>query len=294
MPEQYNKNYLLFFILFVMVTMATFFFIGDNKQKENERLAEERLSKIQTTLNEVPFIAKAVSVYNITKNQKLYGKNDEVALPIASLAKIISVAVGLNNHKEEEIISISNNAVKQTGDFGIFANEKWRVGDLAKFTLLVSANDGAYALLEGDENFIKKMNDKAKRIGTQNTLFVNATGLDIDKHKIGASATAEDVNTMAVYAWKSHPEIFGATALPELTLTSESGFVHNFKNTNVIVKKIPNLLFSKTGFTDIAGGNLSIIFKDLKGDNLAITILGSTFEGRFEDMEKIVNVLYNF
>ena len=98
---------------------------------------------------------------------------------------------------------------------------------------------------------------------------------------------------MALYALKAYPEIFNATVIPEINLTSESGFSHNFKNTNTIIEKIPNLLFSKTGFTDVAGGSLAIIFRDKKGDEIAVALLGSTFEERFSDMEKIVDVLYN-
>ena len=81
--------------------------------------------------------------------------------------------------------------------------------------------------------------------------------------------------------------------MPEINLKSESGFEHNFKNTNILIGKIPNLLFSKTGFTEIAGGNLVVIFKDKGGREIAVTLLGSTFDGRFADMEKIVNILYN-
>ncbi|MEK7104417.1 MAG: hypothetical protein AAB868_00065, partial [Patescibacteria group bacterium] len=54
---------------------------------------------------------------------------------------------------------------------------------------------------------------------------------------------------------------------------------------------IPNILFSKTGLTPLAGGNLTVIYKNKYGHNIAITILGSTSEGRFSDIERIVNML---
>ena len=157
---------------------------------------------------------------------------------------------------------------------------------------MVSANDGAYTLASSAD-FLENMNNKARKIGAENTLFVNFTGLDIDLNTAGALASAEDVNVMAMYAVRAYPEIFYATRTPEINLASESGFTHNFKNTNVVIDKIPNLLFSKTGFTEIAGGNLVIIFRDKKGNDIAVTVLGSTFDGRFSDMETIVNILYN-
>jgi D-alanyl-D-alanine carboxypeptidase len=53
---------------------------------------------------------------------------------------------------------------------------------------------------------------------------------------------------------------------------------------------MPNILFSKTGYTVLAGGNLTIIFKDKMKHDIAITVLGSTISGRFSDMEKLVNI----
>lgn len=291
--EEKIYNNLLAFILIIFALEAIFFFVGDSKFKENEKLDGERLQIIENTLNNTPILAKAVSIFNITKNEKIYLKNDETPLPMASLAKIMTVVMGLNGHNMDDIISVSPEAVKQAGDFGILAYEKWKIGDLAKFTLIVSANDGAYALSEQDPNFLENLNNKAKKIGAKNTLFINPTGLDIDTLQAGAFSSAEDVNAMAIYAIRAWPEIFRVTIMPEINLKSESGFEHNFKNTDTLVEKIPNLLFSKTGFTDLAGGNLTIIFKDKRGDEVAITLLGSTFDGRFSDMEKIVNVLYN-
>lgn len=293
MEPKFEQNRLLIFMLFIIAFVAVFFSASNAKWNADYFLRKNQDEQIKITLESTPMLAKAVSVYNISQNKKIYGKNDEVALPIASLAKIMTVAVGLNGHQMNDIISVSSNAVNQAGDFGVFAQEKWKIGDLAKFTLVVSANDGAFALSERDSGFLEKLNTKAKKLGAQNTLFLNSTGLDMDLSQAGALASAEDVNIMSVYAIKAQPEIFSATVLPEINLKSESGFNHNFKNTDILVGKIPNLLFSKTGYTEIAGGNLTIIFKDKKGEDIIITILGSTFDGRFSDMEKIVNILYN-
>ena len=76
-------------------------------------------------------------------------------------------------------------------------------------------------------------------------------------------------------------------------LKSESGFYHTIKNTDYILDNIPDILFSKTGFTPLAGGNLVIIYKNEYGHEMAITVLGSTMDGRFTDVEKIVSTLYN-
>lgn len=293
MMEEKIKNNLLIFMLFVFALGAILFFAGNSKLNEQVRLDDEREKRIQIILNDMSLIAKAVSIYDIDQNREIYGKNQNEPLPIASLAKIMAVSVALNKYHPDDILTISQNAIDQIGDFGLLINEKWKVSDLAKLTLIVSANDGIYALAENDDNLLEKMNSKARKIGMEHVTFLNFTGLDIDLNNAGAYASAQDVNTMAMYALRAYPEIFQATTFSEINLTSESGFIHNFKNTNTLVEKIPNLLFSKTGFTEIAGGNLTIIFRDKRDYEMTVTILGSTIDGRFSDMEKIVDVLYN-
>ena len=290
MPE---KNNYLFVILIILALEAILFSVGNDKLNLAFLNNENKLVKMQNILANIPVQAKAFSIYDETSGIKIYGKNDEIEMPIASLAKIMTVVIALNNHNVNDVISISGEALKQEGDSGFFINEKFKIEDLAKFTLVGSANDGAYALTENVDNFLQKMNDKAVKIGMENTLFFNFTGLDIDNGFAGAYASAQDVNIMAMYALKAYPKIFGASVMPEINIKSESGINHNIKNTSSILNRIPDILFSKTGLTPLAGGNLTIIYKNKYGHNIAITILGSTSEGRFYDVEKIVDTLYN-
>jgi D-alanyl-D-alanine carboxypeptidase (penicillin-binding protein 5/6) len=295
-----NKNYFLFFILISILLEAVFFSVGNNKLDFKFTQNEKQLEKIQNVLNDLPIQAKAISIYDQNVNKKMYGKNDNVKMPIASLTKIMTVAMALNGHSmnDIDIVEISQNSIKQGGDYGFRVGEKFKIDDLAKFTLIGSANDGAFALAEENVqsstlHILEKMNEKAKKIGMENTQFFNFTGLDINENTIGSLSTAEDVNIMAMYALKAYPEIFSASTMSEIKIKSENDIEHSIKNTNYILDKIPNILFSKTGFTPLAGGNLTIIYKNKYGHNIAITVLGSTQEGRFDDMEKILKVLYN-
>lgn len=274
-----------------MALFCALFFRSVFKIKEEIRINDERDLRVQALFEATPITAKAYSVYDVTLDKKLYGHNDTAPLPLASLAKTMSLTIALNDYKDSDEVVISRNALAQDGDFGLKENEKWKAGDLAKLTLVCSANDGAYALVEKDKNYLEKMNIKATRLGLTSMKFYNATGLDISNHFSGAYGSAEDANQMAIYALKAHPDIFSITRKPEITLESESGLIHKVENTDTALGVIPNVLFSKTGFTSIAGGNLSIIFIDKMNHKVAVTVLGSTFEGRFTDMEKIVNVL---
>ena len=295
---QNNHNHLYFAVFFVALT-AILFWTGNVKSNLVFLNEELRMKNITRVLDELLIEAQAFSVYDADRWQEIYGKNSDVSLPIASLAKTLPLAVAFGELGGEKVITLSPRAIKEAGDFGLFVYEKWNTGDLIKFTMMSSANDGVYALSESMPEILVKVNEKAKKIGMNNFYFGSVTGLDLidettkKSKEATAFASAKDANMMAIYAWKLRPEIFGASAVQELELTSLSSFVHQVKNTNVILNKIPDVLFSKTGYTELAGGNLSVIFKNRRGETLAVTLLGSTFFGRFSDMEQIIGVLYN-
>lgn len=288
------NKYFLFFLLLVVALEAIFFYLGNLKIDIAQKKEEASLERLEKNLASLSLEAKAVSIFDGTEYKKIYGKNDEESLPIASIAKVMTVLISLNNHKAEDIINISLPAFRQEGDYIFYIEEKFNIIDLAKITLIVSSNDGAYALVEDIPDFKEQANLKARKLGALKANFINATGLDENALIAGAYASAEDVNLINLYALKAFKEIFKSTTMPEINLKSASMFDHSFKNTNIILDKIPNILFSKTGYTPLAGGNLAIVFKDKRGHEIAITVLGSTYAGRFSDMEKIVNELYNF
>jgi len=291
--KENKNNKILILLLIIFALEAILFSVGNFKiNYVLEKETQEEVN-IKNKFSQIEVIAKAVSVYDIDTNTEIYGKNQNEILPIASLVKTMTVLVALDEYKTKQIITINPNALSQFGDYGLLSYEKWDIKDLAKFTLIGSSNDGAYALVGDSKDFLEKMNIKAKKIGMENFSFLNFTGLDMNEAKAGAFASAKDVNIMASYALRAYPDVFNATVLPEITLKSQVGFVHNIKNTNLILDKIPNVLFSKTGFTTLVGGNLTIIFRNKDGHRMAITVLGSTQDGRFSDMEKLVNVFYN-
>ncbi|MEK7569713.1 MAG: hypothetical protein AAB500_02400 [Patescibacteria group bacterium] len=288
MNDDADNRFLVFLLAFFLL-VAGLFSAGNFKSNGIIRLEDIQAMQAERSLAGLALEAKAVSVYDFTANKKIYGGGDELPLAMASLAKSMTVTLALNVLGEDGAVRISKEAVSQSGDFGLTVGESWRAGELAKLTLIASANDGAYALAEAaGGNFLDKMNEKTRKIGMEHAVFLSVTGLDELEEGVpvlaSGFASASDLNTLAYYALRSHPEVFTAT-------TSEGAY--GFQNTNPAAGKIPNLLFSKTGFTDLAGGNLSIIFKNRDEHIIAVTILGSSYEGRFSDMEKIVSVLYS-
>ena len=292
---KYEKS--LIFVFFLLLLYALFFFWQNYqiaKQNEEEvKKEKERIELIRNKIESLELEAKAISVYDITNDKKLYGKNDTLVLPLASLSKIMTALVALVDYKDINEIQISVNALNQVGDNSLYLHEKWDPRELVKFMLLTSSNDAAVALSENNSQFLEKMNEKAKRLGLANTIFYNTTGLDTTLSQAGAYSTAEEMNTLASFALLAHPDIFPITAFPDITFISQSGLFHEALNTNTSITKIPNPVLSKTGSTLLAPGNLTLIFKNKEDEEIVVTVLGSSFLGRFSDMEKIVNVLYN-
>jgi D-alanyl-D-alanine carboxypeptidase (penicillin-binding protein 5/6) len=206
--------------------------------------------------------------------------------PLASLAKLMTALVARDRLATDEIITVKASAISEYGDDGFLVGEKFSRDDLLDVMLLRSSNDAAIAIAEhlGKEDFIKMMNGKAKELGMTETYFINPSGLDASKVVSGAYSSAKDLATLLVHILKTYPEMLAATSQPELSVTSLSGKTHKYENTNKIVDRLPQLIGSKTGLTDIAGGNLAVVVDVGVNHPAGIIVLGSSEETRFNDV----------
>ncbi len=253
--------------------------------------------------------AKAVYVYDLAAKRELFSQNGDAQLPLASLTKIMMAVTTLSLLPDSTIVIINPEFLKSEGDSGLYGNERWRLKDLLDLTLLESSNDGANAIAAragqvgavagaaaegnppydfGREQFVYAMNKKALELGLAQTYFLNPTGLDENESVSGAYGSARDVAVLFSYAITKYPELFGATRYENRKFDSLSALRHEVKNTNTFVAKIPSLLASKTGYTDLAGGNLTIAIDLGPNRPIVISVLGSSEKGRFDDAEKLV------
>jgi len=274
--------------------------------------------------------AKAIYVVDLSTGTALFSKNADIPLPLASLTKLMTTATALNEAPTTTIVAVTRNAViNGEGNSGLYVDERWRLGDLLRFTLVVSSNSGAISVAQNigaltrhpveaaDEShlqtptlstppvapntavlvlgtstaeiandeavFVQSMNTFAGTLGLTSARFFNPSGLDLESISAGAYASAEDVEKLLVYLAVHYPSIISATRFPTISVSSLSNIQHTGNNTDVLSLQGLDLIASKTGYTDLAGGNLGII-TDINGHPVAIIVLGSTETNRFTDV----------
>jgi len=195
-------------------------------------------------------------------------------------------------------VSVSQAAINQDGASGLLTDEQFTLLNISDLLLLTSSNDGAYAVAETlgrefdavdpAEAFVALMNIRAEELGLTQTYFRNPTGLDVSTTEAGAYGSAREVAFLMEHMLTETPAIIEATADPAHTIISQNGLTHTARNTNQSVRNVPGIIGSKTGYTELAGGNLVIAFDAGVNRPVVAVVLGSTWQGRFNDIATLV------
>lgn len=245
-------------------------------------------------------VSSVISV-EINGNSKkvLFGKDIDKQLPIASLSKLFSSYLFVENYDLNKEIKVSQRAVQTEENVGLFSpGEKFIVKELLHSVLMESSNDATYALAEvaGIDEFVELMNEKAKELGLRNSRFTDPIGLDPDytgqRYNI---STANDLAEFVDFLIKESKKDSRIAFLVESTQKSEydlyrsdKNFHHKIENTNKILEN-NHIILGKTGRTPLAKECLVLVIQHPKYENAYIVnvILGSN--DRFEDMETLIN-----
>lgn len=228
--------------------------------------------------------AKAVIIQSLDDQFPFYHYNTYAAWPTASLAKILTAAVVLENVPLSKKVEITERAIATEGVSGeLKSGEVYSAEDLLRIMLLTSSNDAAIAfedLLGGQDAFVKLMNKKAGELKMNQSLFYDAAGLsDLNQ------TTANDILLLLRYAMESHPEILKWTRSPSVLIQPinyyESRLVSNI---NPLVYN-DVFLGGKTGTSEEAGENLAAIFA-FNNQRIAVIILGSN--NRVREVETLL------
>ena len=293
----YNRLFVIASSFFIVAITIFILPSWDNVMESYNSSIEE--VKPEKVFPQVLVKASSAIVFDLETEEVLFSKNPNEQLPLASITKLMTALVTVNNLDQLDTVTISSQDLAGGSNAGLVAGDTWSIKNLLDYTLVTSTNGGAAALarkvaLEKNEDFISLMNKKSEELRLDNTYFINPTGLDIGTEYGGSYGTARDTATLISYIVKNYPNLLEATTKQTVRVVSNSGKVYSGQNTNDIIAHLPGLLASKTGFTYNAGGNLAIVFDAGLRQPVAIVVLDSTRETRFLDVQKLTEATIKF
>lgn len=198
--------------------------------------------------------AKSAVVIDVETGQVLYDKNMNIKSFPASLTKILTTIIALEEGNIKDIVEVSRRAAYQEGSsIYLREGEKIRLEDLLYGVMLASGNDASVAVAEhivgSVSKFAELMNFKAREMGTLNSNFVNPNGLPDSDHY----STAYDLGMIMRYAMKN--KVFREIAKTKNKTISWSGndWGRGLRNHNKLLWSYDDISGGKTGYTRAAG-----------------------------------------
>lgn len=240
---------------------------------------------------EISISAPSAILIEAETGQILFEKDSHKQLPPASVTKIMTMllvieAVDSGQIKMEDMVRCSEFAASMGGSqVYLEPNEEMSVHDMLKAVAVASGNDAAVALGEfvagSNEEFVKRMNERAKELGMNDTNFINCNGLDEEGH----ITSAYDISLMSKELI-SHPRILEFTSIWMDSLRNGSfGLV----NTNKLIRFYEGANGLKTGSTSIAKYCLSASAKKNNMTLIAVVLAAPSSKERFSDATKLLD-----
>ena len=242
--------------------------------------------------------AKSAIMIEASTGEILFQKNKDEKLAPASMTKMMSMLLIMEeiengNLKWNEMITTSEKASSMGGSqIFLKVGEKMTVEYLLKGVAIASGNDAVVALAErvsgSEEQFVKRMNTRAKDLGLKNTNFINATGLTADNHY----SSAYDMSLIAKELVK-HEKILEFTSTYEDYLRKDTKSPFWLVNTNRLVRFKEGVDGLKTGFTDEAGYCLTATMKKDNMRLITVVMKEENTSKRSADTTKMLDYGFN-
>ncbi len=239
----------------------------------------------------VPAIAaRAWITVDVTSGQVIASSNADMKIEPASLTKIMTAYVAFNALDDKRLtldqqVSVSEAAWKTKGSrMFIEPRKPVTVDELLKGVIIQSGNDASVAIAEAvsgtEGSFVSIMNEQARRMGMNNTNFLNATGLPDPQHV----TTVRDLSILARRMIVDHGNYFPYYSTREFTYNKIKQ-----SNRNRLLWADPSVDGMKTGHTDAAG--YCLVATAVRGERRVITVLvGSDSSAtRAEESLKLLN-----
>ena len=289
----FAKKYLTLLVL-ALIVVVTFVVASLPARKPivvNQKLLDFQGSALPVLKNATfPVLtSRGVLAIDLDSAVSLYEKEPDAALLPASTTKIMTALIAYDYYPMNTVLSVSG--VKIEGQkMGLSIGEKISVENLLDGLLIYSANDAAEVLAGsypgGRDAFVKAMNLKAKELHLAKTEFKNPTGLDDYGHR----SSARDILHLAQIAMQN-PKLSQIVATENKTVKSvDGGRVHNLRNINELLGKVPGVLGVKTGWTTEARENL-VTYIERDGHKVMIAMLGS--QDRFGETKELIEWIFS-
>jgi serine-type D-Ala-D-Ala carboxypeptidase (penicillin-binding protein 5/6) len=199
--------------------------------------------------------AKSVLMYDLTTDKTIFEKNSKERLPMASLTKIMTAIVSLENPRSDDHYEVSGQDLVGEDSMGLSPGEVLTLRELLYGLMLPSGNDAAEVLASnspfGRDGFVIAMNDKAKALGLTDTLFSNPSGLQGDGEQY---TTVYDLLVITRYALETFPLFAEIVATPEYYLSERSTHkAYDLINETNLLTTYEGVSGVKTGYTPEAG-----------------------------------------
>jgi D-alanyl-D-alanine carboxypeptidase len=286
----------------IVVISASFAYAYVSGSAANNTVPQTAAAAAKDPFAAISLQAQAAYVYDPASDRVLFSLNPDAQLPLASLVKVPLALAVSDVLPTDMIITIPRDTAPPGSAMRLAAGSRWPVGDVINFTLIASSNTGAEILAQAATPAIRakytnapekdaalwSMNNLAKNLGLTHTFFTNASGLDVSTTQSGGYGSARDIAHLFAFAASTSPTIFEGTAKNDMLLMSQNGEKTSAINTDKMLGAIPGLVMGKTGLTDLAGGNLAIVFDVGPAHPVVAVVLGSSEKGRFDDMRQLV------
>ncbi len=279
-------------ILILIFNITIPIVIADDEETELEDINIEEIIEASAKPTNIPTInSRAAVIYDRTSGTVIYGKEENTKRKMASTTKIMTCLVTLEHANLTDTVEVSKKAAGTGGSrLGLTSGAKITVNDLLYGLMLCSGNDAAVALAEhvagSISEFANLMNEKAKKIGLENTHFVTPHGLDEEEHY----TTAYELAKLTDYAL--NVEKFANIVKTKTYTVSINGNPKQLNNTNELLGNLNGVYGVKTGFTN--GANRCLVTA-IKRDNLDVicVVLGAdTKKFRTQDSIKLIEYAF--
>ncbi len=228
----------------------------------------------------------------------IFDKNKDEKLRPASITKIMTLLLIFEALEAGQIsltdeVSVSEYAASMGGSqVYLEPFEVQDVNTMIKCISIASANDASVAMAEkiagSEEEFVARMNERAKELGMNSTHFVNCCGLDVDNHY----TSAYDVALMSRELIMNHPQIsdYSTVWMDTITHTTRKGTSEfGLTNTNKLIKFYEGITGLKTGSTSLAKYCLSATAKKGNMNLIAVIMSAPDTKTRFMEASKLLN-----